>query len=65
MCSLGSGTPALQHPDIHLTREGGRVKILDHVHRRAGIARQGQHVNALPVQQTERDGRVPEAIERA
>ena len=55
---------ALQHADIHLASQGGGVKFFDHVHRSAGVARQGEHVDALAVEQSECDGGMAQAIKR-
>ena len=57
--------PALQEPHIHLARQGAGVEALNHVFGGACVARQGEHVNALTIEQPKRERCVAQRIEGA
>lgn len=63
--SILSPPLAVQQTDIHLRRQGGGVKLLDHFHRCARIARQRQQIYVAAKDQTEGDGGVAQAVKTA
>ena len=60
--SILSPPLAVQQTDIHLRRQGGGVKLLDHFHRCARIARQRQQIYVAAKDQSKRDGRVSRCL---
>ena len=52
----------IEVPGIHLRRQGGGVKLLDHFHRGARIARQRQQIDIAAKDQAKRDGRVSRCL---
>ena len=56
---------AVQQTDVHLGRQSGGVKLLDHLYRSARIASECQQIDIAAEDQTKRDGRVPQAVKTA
>ena len=52
---------AVQQTDVHFRRQRRGIKFFDHLHRRAGVARQGQQIDVAAKNQPECDGRVSQA----
>ena len=68
---MGRGLPlprprsalALQLRDGHLTHEWRCVEPIDHLWAGTGVPRQFQRVDTSPIEQSEHDAAVPEAVD--
>ena len=60
---MNLGTPTLQHADVLLTGHGAGVMGVDHFHASACVTRQGNQVYALPIQKSEGNRAMPEAVQ--
>ena len=56
---------AVQQTDVHFRRQRRGIKFFDHLHRRAGVARQGQQIDVAAKNQPECDGSVSQAVKTA
>jgi len=54
---------ALKLRDGHLTHQGCCVEPIDHLWAGTGVPRQFQRVDAGPIEQSEHDAAVPEAVD--
>ena len=55
----------MQQLYVHLGRQGGGVKLLDHLYRRAGVAGQRQQIDIAAKNQPKSNGCVAQAVKAA
>ena len=55
----------MQQRDVHLSRQRAGIKLINHFHRGSGVSRQRQQVDIAAINQSKRNGRMAQAIQRA